>query len=371
MLLAELGAEVIRVDRPGGAGLPQAPRDALNRSRPNIAVDLKHPAGSDLLLRLVADADVLVEGLRPGVTERLGIGPDECRAINPGLVYARITGWGQTGPLSSAVGHDITYAALTGALHISGAAEKPRQAANLVADFAGGSLFAVTGILAALIERSTSGLGQVIDAAMVDGAASLMTMIYGMHAQGTWQDRRESNLLDGGAPFYDTYRCSDGKHVAVGALEPQFFAALLDGLGLRFDQHDEESWPRMRAAFAEAFATRTRDEWARQFEGSDACVSPVLSLEEAPRHPHMVARRVFEPLAGGHQPLTAPRFSRTPARHPTAVREPGDDSRSILAEAGLNGDEIDELISAGVVTTRDPKATLTASKEARDVRHDR
>ena len=352
LLLAELGADVIRIDRPGGAGLPQAPVDALNRSRLNLAVDLKAPGARDLMLRLVRDADVLVEGWRAGVTERLGIGPADCQAVNPRLVYARMTGWGQRGPLAERAGHDITYAALSGALHASGDTAKPRQAANLVADFGGGSMFLVTGILAALLERSRSGLGQVVDVAMVDGAASLMTMIYGMHAHGAWLDQREANLLDGGAPFYDTYECKDGKHVAVGALEPQFFALLLDGLELpsdEFDQFDQASWPRMRKTFAMVFATRDRDEWAARFQGTDACVAPVLSLAEAPGHPHLAVRETFVPLADGFQPVVAPRFSRTPGRRPGEIRAPGQDSRTVLTELGLAAGEIDALVAAGVV----------------------
>ncbi|MCW2866670.1 MAG: L-carnitine dehydratase/bile acid-inducible protein [Marmoricola sp.] len=351
LLLAELGADVVRVDRPGGAGLDAAPSQTLNRSRPNLAVDLKRPEGRDVVLRLIETADVLVEGLRPGVTERLGIGPDDCHARNPRLVYARMTGWGQDGPLARTAGHDITYAALTGALHATGPADRPRQAVNLVADYGGGSMFLIMGILAALHERQSSGLGQVVDAAMVDGAASLMTMVYGLHAEGTWTDRREANLLDGGAPFYDTYRCSDGKHVAVGALEPQFYARLLEGLGVTpdGDQHDRDQWPGLKKQFTDAFASRTRDEWSEVFAETDACVAPVLSLEEAPQHPHLLARGVFREVAGGYEPRVAPNFSRTPGRLATAARAAGADSRSTLSAAGLTDDEIATLVSAGVV----------------------
>jgi alpha-methylacyl-CoA racemase len=351
LLLAELGADVVRVDRPGGAGLDVAPSETLNRSRPNIAVDLKRPEGRDVVLRLIESADVLVEGLRPGVTERLGIGPDDCFARNPRLVYARMTGWGQDGPLARTAGHDITYAALTGALHATGSADKPRQAVNLVADFGGGSMFLIMGILAALHERQGSGLGQVVDAAMVDGAASLMTMVYGLHANGTWADRREANLLDGGTPFYDTYVCADGKHVAVGALEPQFYAQLIEGLGVTPDgeQLDQEQWQANRKLFADAFASRSRDEWAEIFGDTDACVAPVLSLEEAPHHPHLSARGVFHAVPGGHEPRVAPRFSRTPGRAATAPRRAGADSAATLAAAGFTQDEIATLVSAGVV----------------------
>jgi alpha-methylacyl-CoA racemase len=312
MLLAELGADVVRIDRPGGGADITG---SLHRSRPCATLDLKDPDGREALLRLVERADVLIEGLRPGVTERLGVGPDVCAGRNPRLVYARMTGWGQEGPLAHTAGHDITYAALTGALHLSGTADKPMQAVNLVADFGGGAMYVLVGILSALLERERSGRGQTVDAAMVDGASSLATMFYGMFGAGLWQDRRQANLLDGGAPFYDTYRCADGGHVAVGALEPQFYAALLDGLGLSLDgyQFDTDRWPAHRAALAAAFGTRTRDEWAEHFAGTDACVAPVLSLAEAPQHPHLVARGTF---ANG-QPTAAPRFSRTPVAPPS------------------------------------------------------
>jgi alpha-methylacyl-CoA racemase len=348
LLLAELGAEVIRVDRAAAGGLFSS--EVLNRSRPSVAIDLKSPAGVETVLRLIEGADVVVEGLRPGVMERLGLGPQECLARNPRLVYGRMTGWGQTGPLASVAGHDITYAALTGALHATGSADKPRNAVNLVADFGGGTLFLVMGILAALFERGGSGRGQVVDAAMVDGAASLMTMVYGLRAVGLWQDRREANLLDGGAPFYDTYACADGKHVAVGALEPQFFAELMKHTELSFEQWDVAAWPAMRAALAEAFGSRTRDEWAAVFEGTDACVAPVLSLAEAPAHPHNVARGVFAPYRDGVAPRIAPVFSRTPALPPGEAHAPGQDTRDVLLAAGFAAAEVDALLAQGVVT---------------------
>jgi alpha-methylacyl-CoA racemase len=325
MLLAELGAEVTRIDRPGGSGVPIAPSDGLNRSRPTARLDLKSPAGRDRLLALLDGADVLVDPLRPGATERLGLGPEECLTRNPRLVYARMTGWGQDGPLARTAGHDITYSALTGALHATGPAGQPMPAVNLVADFGGGAMFLVVGVLSALLERATSGRGQVVDAAMVDGAASLTTMVYTMLGTGFWTDRRRANLLDGGAPFYDTYECADGKHVAVGALEPQFYAELLAGLGLTgalpgAGQLDVSAWPAHREAFAAVFKTRTRDEWAEHFAATDACVAPVLSLTEAPHHPHNVARGTFVELDGVVQPAAAPRFSRTPARPPSPPR---------------------------------------------------
>jgi alpha-methylacyl-CoA racemase len=337
MLLAELGADVVRVDRPGGGSLIVAPeKDALNRSRPSVAVDLKSPGGRDVLLRLIDGADVLVEGLRPGVLERLGVGPDEALARNPRLVFARMTGWGQDGPLAQRAGHDINYLGLTGALHAIGPADRPVPPLNIGADFGGGSMFLLVGILAALFERATSGRGQVVDAAMVDGASSLVTMVYGMLGAGLWQGRRAANLLDGGAPFYDTYACADGGHVAVGALEPQFYAALLEGLGLPDDlpgaQYDVAHWPEHRRRFAAAFASRTRDDWAAAFEGTDACVTPVLAPDEVAGHPHLAARGSLVEVDGVLQAAPAPRFSRTPADPPRPAGPRGGDARAVLAE---------------------------------------
>jgi alpha-methylacyl-CoA racemase len=354
MLLAELGADVVRVDRPRGGSLIVDPeKDALNRSRPSVAVDLKSPAGRDVLLRLLDDADVLVEGLRPGVLERLGLGPDEALARNPRLVYARMTGWGQDGPLAERAGHDINYLGLTGALHAIGTADKPAVPLNIGADFGGGSMFLLVGILAALFERGTSGRGQVVDAAMVDGASSLVTMIYGMLGAGLWQDRRAANLLDGGAPFYDTYACADGRHVAVGALEPQFYAAFVEGLGLTGalpgGQYDLAHWPEHRRRFAEAFATRTRDEWADVFAGTDACVTPVLGLREAPVHPHLAARGTFVEQDGASLPGPAPRFSRTPGAVRGPARRPGADTTAVLTDWGFSADEVRALLTSGAV----------------------
>ncbi len=359
LLLAELGAEVVRVDRPGGGTTLLPPdRDLLHRSRPCAAVDLKRPGGRDVLLRMLERADVLVEGLRPGVLERLGLGPDACAERNPRLVFARMTGWGQDGPLAARAGHDINYAGLTGALHAVGPADKPVVPLNLVADFAGGSMFLVVGVLAALLERATSGRGPVVDAAMVDGASSLITMVHGMLGAGLWQDRRAANLLDGAAPFYDTYTCADGRHVAVGAIEPQFFAALLDGLGLRDHfpggQLDVARWPEQKALLAEVFATRTRDAWAEVFEGTDACVTPVLSLHEAPRHPHLAARGTFEEHGGTVQPAAAPRLSRTPAAVRGAPRAAGQDTRAVLASYGFAPAEVERLLEAGDVAESAP-----------------
>lgn len=358
MLLAELGADVLRIDRPGsGPMIVSAERQLLHRSRPCAAVDLKNPAGSEVLLRLAERADVLVEGLRPGVTERLGIGPQACLDRNPRLVYGRMTGWGQDGPLAGAVGHDINYAGLTGALHAIGVAERPIPPINLLADFGGGAMFLVFGVLAALVERERSGRGQVVDTAMVDGVSSLLTMVHGMLSAGLWRDQRRSNYLDGGAPFYDTYACADGRHVAVGAIEPQFFAALMAGLGitdLPGEQLDPACWPAHRAAFTAAFATRTRDEWATHFAGTDACVTPVLSLTEALDHPHIKARETFVEFDGVSQPGVAPRFSRTPGAITSGPRGPGQDTRHGLLGWGFTAREIDELLAAGAVAELGP-----------------
>lgn len=334
-LLHDLGADVVRVSRPGGGFSVTA---TLEEGRPSVRADLKDPAGVARVLDLAAEADVLVEGFRPGTVERLGLGPDECQARNPRLVYARMTGWGQSGPLAGRAGHDINYLSLTGALHAIGEADgAPVPPLNLVADFGGGSLFLVTGILAALVERERSGLGQVVDAAMLDGASYLMLLTYGMYAAGAWQDRRGANLLDGGCPFYRCYRCSDGGYVAVGALEPQFYADLLAGLGLsaRSDlptQLDQGRWPELTATFRDVFAARPRDEWAALFADRDACVTPVLGLAEAPHHPQLVARGTFQDVPAPDTsaatdpaprllPGPAPRFSRTPAQRRDTAAE--------------------------------------------------
>jgi len=330
-LLADLGAHVLRVDRPGAA---EAGMDQLGHGRPHVALDLRSGAGVAALLALVDTADVLVEGNRPGVTERLGVGPDACRARNPRLVYARMTGWGQDGPLAQRAGHDINYLSMTGALHAVGERDrKPVAPLNLVADFGGGTMFLLVGILAALQARATTGEGQVVDAAMVDGAAYLMTMPYRYLAVGAWTDERGVNLLDGGMPYYDTYPCADGRHVAVGAIEPQFFAALLTGLGLppewRALQNDAGRREELRALIAAAFVTRTRDAWAEHFAGTDACVTPVLGMTEAPAGEHLAARGTFETFAGATVAAPAPRFSETPARRG------GGADRATLAAFGL------------------------------------
>ncbi|MBV2362006.1 CaiB/BaiF CoA transferase family protein [Streptomonospora nanhaiensis] len=321
MLLADLGASVLRLDRPAAAeAARQGARPHMTTGRPVLGVDLKSEAGAATALRLVDAADVLLEGFRPGVLERLGLGPDVCLERNPRLVYARMTGWGQDGPLARAAGHDMNYISLNGALHSIGRrGEAPVPPVNLLGDFGGGTMFVVTGILSALVERQTSGRGQVVDAAMVDGSALLMSMVYEDRARGAWSDERGTNYLDTGAPWYDVYTCADGRHVSVGCIEPQFYAAFLAGVGLAGDpdlpdQWDRERWPELRARFAAVLATRTRDEWAAVFEGTDACVQPVLSMPEAAAHPHVRARGSVVEKDGRLYPGPAPRFGRTPGR---------------------------------------------------------
>jgi alpha-methylacyl-CoA racemase len=353
MVLSDLGADVLRVDRPAGVG-GEAVMDPLGRGRRSIGLNLKDPAGVDVLLRLVETADVLVEGFRPGVTERLGFGPDVCLERNPGLVYGRMTGWGQDGPMARTAGHDINYIAVAGALDPVGrAGERPVPPLNLVGDFGGGGMLLAVGVLAALYERSRSGRGQVIDAAMIDGAALLTSFIHGMRGQGAWQDARGTNLLDSGAPFYDTYETADGLYMSVGALEPQFYAALLHGLGLTDEdlpgQLDRDRWPQMRARFTEVFKGRTREEWTEIFEGTDACVAPVLGLGEAPAHPHVTARSGFMDVGGLTQPAPAPRFSRTPAETPAPPVRAGEHTDAALTDLGLSPEEIAELRRRGAI----------------------
>ncbi|MCW2865401.1 MAG: Alpha-methylacyl-CoA racemase [Actinoallomurus sp.] len=353
MVLSDLGADVLRVDRPASVG-GEAVMDPLGRGRHSIGLNLKDPAGVDVLLRLVETADVLVEGFRPGVTERLGFGPDVCLERNPGLIYGRMTGWGQDGPMARMAGHDINYIAIAGALDPVGrAGERPVPPLNLVGDFGGGGMLLAVGILAALYERSQSGRGQVIDAAMIDGAALLTSFIHGMRGQGLWQDARGTNLLDSGAPFYDTYETADGLYMSVGALEPQFYAALLHGLGLADEdlpgQLDRDRWPETRARFTEVFKGRTREEWTEIFEGTDACVAPVLGLGEAPAHPHITARSGFMDVGGLTQPAPAPRFSRTPAETPAPPVRAGEHTDRALTDLGLSREEIAELRRCGAI----------------------
>jgi alpha-methylacyl-CoA racemase len=355
MVLADLGAEVVRVDRKeGGAGAPLGSADPLNRGRRSLALDLKHPAAAEVVLRLVEGADVLLEGFRPGVAERLGFGPEACLERNPRLVYGRITGWGQEGPLAARAGHDIDYLAVAGALHpIGRAGAPPTPPLNLVADFGGGGMLLALGVLAALWERPRSGRGQVVDAAMVDGSALLCAMFHGMRAAGAWTDERGANLLDSGAPFYDCYQTADEKFVAVGALEPQFFLALLAGLGIDPSsmpfQYDRDGWPALRERLAAAFRTRPRDEWEQVFSGLDACVAPVLTMGEAPQHPHNQARGTFVAVGGVMQPSPAPRFDRTPAAAPTPPVAAGAHSDEILARFGFDPAEAAALRASGVV----------------------
>ncbi|WP_141584197.1 CaiB/BaiF CoA-transferase family protein [Actinomadura sp. WMMA1423] len=355
MLLADLGADVIRVDRASAVrdGETAGGTDFTNRGKRSIAVDLKSERGKEVVLRLAEKSDVLIEGFRPGVTERLGIGPDECLARNPRLVYGRMTGWGQEGPLAHTAGHDVGYIAITGALHAIGRAGGPPQVPmNLLGDFAGGSMYLVTGVLAALLETRANGRGQVVDAAIVDGTAHLSTFIHGFLAGGIWEDRRGVNLLDTGAPWYDVYETSDGRHMAVGAIESQFYAEFLRRLGLDGDedlpaQYDRERWPDMRERFAAAFRTRTRDEWTEVFVPSDACVAPVLSMTEAAEHPYNTSREVFPELGGHRQPAPAPRFSRTPAGTDGVPVLPGGQTRAVLDELGF--DDAETLLKEGAV----------------------
>jgi len=354
MLLADMGADVVRVDRASaapGVVIP-ASRDLLARGRRSVGVDLKNPQGGEVVLRLLERADVLVEGFRPGVAERLGLGPDACWERNPRLVYGRMTGWGQDGPWAGIAGHDIDYIALSGALHPIGPGDRPPTVPlNYVGDFGGGALFLAFGIACALVERAASGKGQVVDAAMVDGSAALTAMFHGMQAMGLWTDERDANLLDGAAPFYRCYRCSDGRFMAVGALEPQFYAELLARLELdpaAWPQHDRDRWSEQAAALAGIFGRRTRDEWAARFEGSDACVAPVLSLTEARGHPHLAARATFVEHDGLVQPAPAPRFSRTVPELGRPPVLPGQHTDEILAEAGFGAAERAALREAGV-----------------------
>jgi alpha-methylacyl-CoA racemase len=357
MLLADLGADVVRVDRAqnvqgGDPALP--PGDLLNRGRRSIGVDLKNPEGVAVVLDLVETADVLIEGFRPGVAERLGIGPDECLARNPRLVYGRMTGWGQDGPWAPMAGHDMNYIALAGALEPLGrAGEAPQPPINLLGDFGGGGMLLGFGVLAAVFEVQRSGQGQVVDAAMVDGSALLMTMTHAFRHMGMWEDERGTNMLDTGAHFYDVYETADGQYLSVGAIEPQFYDALLDGLGLdKADlpwQHDREQWPALTEKFAAIFRTKTRDEWTAIYEGTDACVAPILSIPEALEHPHNVARGTFVEVAGVAQPGPAPRFARTPAVIPGPPPHAGQHTDDVLADIGADPDRIAKLRASGAI----------------------
>ncbi|MFC0109776.1 CaiB/BaiF CoA transferase family protein [Kibdelosporangium aridum] len=359
MHLADLGADVIRVDRPNAVPVTGPPeRDLLNRNKRSVMVDLKNEAGAEVVLRLAEQADVLIEGFRPGVAERLGIGPEQCWERNPKLVYGRMTGWGQEGPLAHSAGHDIAYIGITGVLHAIGRKDGPPQVPmNLVGDFGGGSLYLAVGILAALRHAEQTGKGQVVDAAIVDGAAHLATMIFGLVSAGVWRPERGVNLLDTGAPFYDVYETSDGEYMAVGPLESQFYKEFVRLLGLEGEdlpkQLEIPRWPELRKRFAEVFATKTRREWTDIFEGTDACVAPVLSLSEAARHPHIAARGTLVERDGFVQPAPAPRFSGTTAELRTPPAIPGQHTRDALADWGF--DDIDELLASGAVQERNDR----------------
>ena len=348
-LLADLGADVIRVERPQGAGSPgDRETDLLTRGRPSVAMDLKRPESVEAVLALVENADVLLEGMRPGAAERLGLGPDECLVRNPRLVYGRMTGWGQHGPLAHTAGHDMNYISIAGALHGLGqTADRPQFPTNLVGDFGGGSTYLVIGVLAALLESRVSGQGQVVDAAIVDGTAHLSAMFASMLASGFAHERRAANLLDGGAPFYDIYETSDGRHMSVGALEPQFYAVLLEGLGLvdAPDRDDLAQWPALKAAFTARFKEKSQAEWTEIFDGTDACCAPVLPLTEAAEHPHLKARGTYVDRAGVLQPAPAPRFSRTGASLTTGPTTPGAQTREALEAWGLK--DVDALLESG------------------------
>ena len=354
MMLADMGAEVIRVDRAGGSS--RRPVDVLTRGRKSIAVDLKSDEGKEVVLKLCEGADAIFEGFRPGVTERLGLGPEDCMARNPKLVYGRMTGWGQEGPMAQAAGHDINYISLVGALHSIGAkGEKPAIPLNLVGDFGGGGMVLAFGIVCAILEAQKSGEGQVVDTAMVDGAAVLMSMFFSMKAMGAMKEERGANLLDGGAHFYDTYETSDGKYVSIGSIEPQFYALLLEKAGLDKDefsaQMDQSRWPEYKEKVAAAFKSKTRDEWCDLMEGSDVCFAPVLSLGEVADHPHNKARGAFVELDNVLQPAPAPRFSRTSPSLSHGSRIAGEDTNKVLSDAGFDQGEIESLVDSGAVSS--------------------
>ena len=356
MILADFGAELIRVDRPGAPGmLPDATADALARGKQSVAINLKDPRGIELLLKLAESADALIEPFRPGVMEKLGLGPDVLAERNPRLVYARLTGYGQQGPYASMAGHDINYVAMSGVLHLLGREnDKPEPPINLLGDFAGGGMLCAMGVVMALLERERSGKGQVIDSAMVDGAASLASFIFGFQAQGYWKAERGTNLLDGAAHFYGTYETSDKRWLSVGAIEPQFYAALIEGMGLAADdlpaQMDQSAWPAMKEKFASVFSGRSRDEWCAVFDGTDACVAPILAIDEVASHPHSVERESFVAgVSGPPVPAPSPRLLRTPGMAGSKAPAIGQHTANILSDLGLSGDEQEVLKADGVV----------------------
>jgi alpha-methylacyl-CoA racemase len=361
MLLADMGADVLRVDRlePSDLGLPLAPQfDIVARGRRSIGLDLKRPQAIEIVMALVAKADVLIEGFRPGVTERLGLGPDACLERNRRLIYGRVTGWGQDGPLAQAAGHDINYIAICGALHAIGrSGEAPVPPLNLIGDYGGGAMYLAFGIACALVERQSSGRGQVIDAAMSDGAAGLMSIFYGRMAAGSWRDERGANAIDGGAPWYGVYETADGKHVAIGSIEGRFYAELVKRLGLDPatlpGQHERARWPELRARLRDVFKQRTRDEWCEALEGHDVCFAPVLSLAEAPSHPHNRARGTFVERDGVLQPAPAPRFSRTPGHLERGAPRRGQGGAAALAEWGFDAAGIARFRAHGALLAED------------------
>ena len=353
MVLADLGAEVIRVDRASAKGTGSR-QEASNRGKKSIAVDLKSKEGVEIILKLVQEADAIFEGFRPGVMERLGLGPEECMELNESLVYGRMTGWGQDGPLANAAGHDINYISLSGALAAIGRpGSPPVPPLNLIGDFGGGGMLLALGLVSALLESKQSGKGQVVDAAMTDGSALLMTMIYTMQSSGFWKDSMGSNMLDGGAHFYDTYECSDGKFISLGSIEPQFYKLLCDLAGfdnnLSSDQMSRDGWPEKKKAVKEIILTKTREEWCQIMEGTDVCFAPVLNMEEAPNHPHNKARQTFIELEGATQPAPAPRFSRTNPEVQSSPSLVGEHTDEILQSLNLGADEIEKLKTSGSV----------------------
>jgi len=353
MMLSDMGADVLRIDRKESAGR-QSKFDVLSRGRRSIALDLKKSEGVSAVLRLIENADALIEGFRPGVMERLGLGPDQCLQRNPRLVYGRMTGWGQTGSLAQAAGHDINYIALTGALHSIGSPDQnPVPPLNLIGDFGGGGLMLAFGIVCGILEARQSGKGQIIDAAMTDGSAVLMAMIYGLKAAGRWTNSKGTNLLDGGAHFYDTYQCADGRWVAIGSIEPQFYKLLLEKTSITDmdfrSQMDQSKWPQLKAKLAEVIKTKTRDQWCALMEGTDVCFAPVLDMDEAPLHPHNRERQTFVEIDGVIQPAPAPRFSRTQPEIQSSSSIVGENTKEVLIEWGLSAGEIARLEASGAI----------------------